>query len=60
MSENPGVLIWIDVRRRLSRESVDLQTAHVHPITGIPCEVPVPKNVICICCIAWNSVASVT
>ncbi|GAB4297740.1 MAG: hypothetical protein Kow0068_21880 [Marinilabiliales bacterium] len=30
----------------LSLISVDLQTLHLHPITGTPCDVPVPKNVI--------------
>ena len=24
---------------------VDKQTSHLHAITGIPCEVPVPKNI---------------
>ena len=36
-----------DGRQRLSRGSVDRQTSHVHPIIGTPCEVPVPRNVIC-------------
>jgi hypothetical protein len=30
----------------LSRGSSDWQTGHPHAITGTPCEVPVPRNVI--------------
>jgi hypothetical protein len=30
---------------RLSRGSVDLQTAQSHAIIGTPCDVPVPRNV---------------
>lgn len=37
---------WIhtDTRNRLSFESVLSDTGCVLPITGIPCEVPVPKK----------------
>jgi 16S rRNA (cytidine1402-2'-O)-methyltransferase len=35
-----------EVRNLLSRASGDAQTLHSHAITGTPCEVPVPKNVI--------------
>jgi hypothetical protein len=34
------------VRRRLSRLSEERHTSHLQPITGTPCDVPVPKNVI--------------
>ena len=39
------VLIRIEVRKRLSRGSVDLQTWHWQPISGTPPDVPVPRNV---------------
>ncbi len=35
----------IDGRDRLSRGSVDRQTAQVQPIIGTPIDVPVPRNV---------------
>ena len=41
----PPISICIETRSRLSRSSVDLHTAHPQAIIGIPCEVPVPKNV---------------
>src|SRR4051812_49325458 len=34
-----------EVRRRLSCLSVDVHTSQSQAITGTPCEVPVPKNV---------------
>ena len=34
-----------EVRKRLSRGSVLLQTSQLQPRTGTPFEVPVPKNV---------------
>ena len=37
-----------DVRKRLSRGSLDVQTLQLQPITGMPCDVPVPRNVKCI------------
>jgi hypothetical protein len=37
--------INIDGRVRLSRGSVDRQTAHVQPIIGTPWDVPVPRKV---------------
>jgi hypothetical protein len=43
----PFISIKTEVRKRLSLESVDWQTLQGHAIIGIPCEVPVPKNVIC-------------
>ena len=33
------------VRRRESRESLDVHTGQVQPIMGIPVDVPVPKRV---------------
>lgn len=30
----------------LSLKSIDLHTLQVHPITGTPCDVPVPRKVI--------------
>lgn len=41
----PRVSTMADVRSRLSRGSVERQTAHRHPMTGTPCEVPVPRKV---------------
>ena len=35
----------IDGRERLSRGSVDRQTAQAQPIIGTPIDVPVPRNV---------------
>ena len=37
--------IIAEVRKRLSRLSIERQTSQVHPITGTPCDVPVPRNV---------------
>jgi hypothetical protein len=34
-------------RVRWSRASFDRQVAHWQPIIGTPCEVPVPRKVIC-------------
>jgi len=34
-----------EVRSLLSRLSVERHTSHRHPMTGTPCEVPVPKKV---------------
>ena len=31
---------------RLSRGSVDVQTAHSHAMNGTPCDVPLPRTVI--------------
>ena len=42
-----GELTRILLRKRLSRGSVDRQTAQVHPIIGTPELVPDPKKVIC-------------
>ena len=36
----------MDERRRWSRASDEVHTEQLHAITGIPCDVPVPKNVI--------------
>lgn len=38
--------IKIEVRKRLSRGSVDWHVLHSHAMTGTPCEVPVPRKVI--------------
>lgn len=35
-----------EVLSLLSLVSEEEQTSHPHPIIGIPCDVPVPKNVI--------------
>ncbi len=35
----------MELRSRLSRESVERQTTQPQPITGTPWEVPVPKKV---------------
>jgi hypothetical protein len=35
----------IDVRKRLSLGSLEVQISHWQAITGTPCDVPVPKNV---------------
>jgi hypothetical protein len=40
-----GVSIKIEVRKRLSRGSVDLHTSQLHDTIGTPPEVPVPKKV---------------
>jgi len=42
----PPALTKIDARNRRFRGSAERQTAHLHPITGTPTEVPVPRNVI--------------
>lgn len=34
-----------DERSRLSRGSSEVHTSHPHPMTGTPCEVPVPRSV---------------
>ena len=39
------VSISAEVRSRLSRGSVERHTGQRQPMTGTPCEVPVPKNV---------------
>jgi hypothetical protein len=36
----------MEERRRLSLKLSDAQTSHLQAITGMPCEVPVPRNVI--------------
>lgn len=41
-----SVSIHTEVRSRLSLEFVEQHTSHGQLITGTPCEVPVPKNVI--------------
>ena len=41
----PSVSIIAEVRRRLSRLSSERHTSQRQPITGTPCDVPVPKNV---------------
>ncbi len=41
----PCVSTMAEVRRRLSRRSAEVHTLQRHPITGTPCEVPVPKKV---------------
>ena len=43
----PFASMKADVRRRLSRASLDLQTSQLQPRRGTPKDVPVPKNVIC-------------
>jgi hypothetical protein len=42
----PCVSSITDERNRLSLASDELQTSQSQAITGTPCEVPVPKNVI--------------
>src|SRR5262245_36975530 len=37
----------IDGRVRVSRGSVDRQTAQLQPMNGMPCDVPLPKTVTC-------------
>jgi hypothetical protein len=37
----------IDGRSRVSRGSSERQVLHSQPIIGTPCDVPVPRNVIC-------------
>ncbi|WP_255637260.1 hypothetical protein [Dyadobacter sp. NIV53] len=44
MNDFPSTCIQIDVRNLLSRGSVERQTAQSQAITGIPCDVPVPKK----------------
>ena len=39
-------VIKTDDRRRLSFAALERQTSQSHPITGTPCEVPVPKKTI--------------
>src|SRR3954470_22016767 len=41
----PASRTRIDGRERLSRGSVDWQTAQAQPIIGTPIDVPVPRNV---------------
>jgi hypothetical protein len=38
--------MWTEERKRLSLGSVELQAGQVHPITGMPCEVPEPNATI--------------
>ena len=40
--------------KRVSFSSEERQTAHLHPITGTPCEVPVPKKITSIAQIPWQ------
>jgi len=35
----------MEERKRLSRGSGEVQTSQLQAMTGTPCEVPVPKNV---------------
>jgi len=42
----PSSSMYTDGRERLSRGSVDPQTAQRQPIMGTPCDVPVPRKVI--------------
>jgi hypothetical protein len=37
----------MDVLKRLSLKSIEEQTSQEQPITGTPCDVPVPRKVIC-------------
>jgi len=41
-----GTSTKMDGRSRLSRGSVDRQTAQSHPIIGTPADVPLPRKVI--------------
>ena len=41
----PCVSTMAEVRRRSSRRSDEVQTRQRHPMTGTPCEVPVPRKV---------------
>jgi hypothetical protein len=41
----PSISTIADVRRRLSRGSLERHTSHWQPIVGTPCDVPVPRNV---------------
>ncbi len=41
----PHASTMAEVRRRLSRLSADVQTLQRQPMTGTPCEVPVPRKV---------------
>lgn len=41
----PHASTMAEVRRRLSRLSAEVQTLQRHPMTGTPCEVPVPRKV---------------
>lgn len=41
----PRVSTIAEVRRRLSRRSADVHTLQRQPMTGTPCEVPVPRKV---------------
>ncbi len=43
--ETSSVSIRIEDRKRLSLVSAEVQIAHGQAITGTPCEVPEPKNV---------------
>ena len=42
----PSTSIKTETRNRLSRWSAEVHTLQSQAITGMPCEVPVPKNVI--------------
>lgn len=48
-SRFPSTSTITDTRRRLSLKSSEVQTEQGQPITGTPCDVPVPKNVIFNC-----------
>jgi hypothetical protein len=45
--DTPMVSNNAEARKRLSRASAEPHTAQPQEITGMPCEVPVPKNVNC-------------
>ena len=49
-----SVTMAAEVRRRLSRGSVDRETGLLLPIIGTPCEVPVPKNINFMACVAFS------
>jgi hypothetical protein len=46
ISRFPLTSIMMEERRRWSLWLSDVQTSHLQAITGMPCEVPVPRNVI--------------
>ena len=41
---SPSITTWTEARVRLSRGSVEEQTAQSQPIIGTPCDVPVPRK----------------
>jgi hypothetical protein len=45
-TDMPSVSSKTEVRNLLSRPSSDWQVLQSHAITGTPCDVPVPRNVI--------------